>query len=158
MSEFWPETVAVEPPDENDGLSSMMQVASVSGDFRFANQAFPVVGQPFVDPLRWCAAQVVADRVDPPRSGRRGSDVVEDEVEGWVAEVHEEPLEEHPVDAILFHPAEVAIDRQWVGRTEEIGRLAVGESKAGGWVKFVRGQLGQVGPHVKGESFRGDSS
>lgn len=64
-----------------------------------------------------------------------------------------EPLDEHAVDAVLLHPAEVAVDGLGVLRTKDVGDGTIGVAKARGKL-FVVAEFGHVGPKVNGRSAR----
>ena len=150
------EAVAEEAPDEQDRLAVVVQVAGVLRHLQLVHQPLPVPDQRVVDPVLGEVGHVVADGVDPARRPGRVPDVAEHPIERRVADVHEEPLDEHAVDAVLLHPAEVALDGQRVGRAEQVGLRAVGMGEAGGRVRLVGGGLGHVRPHLEGQGLRRD--
>ena len=127
----------------------MVQVALVSGDPHLIDQPLPVADEEFEDLLLRRTAQVVADGEHPPRAIGRVPNMPQDTIERGVAEVDQELLGEHAVDAVLPHPAEVPLHRLAVRRGEQRGSLPLLVGERRGRISRPCGELGHVGPHLE---------
>ncbi len=72
---------------------------------------------------------------------------------GFGNQLTSEPLNEDPVDAVLFHPLKVAEYGGGVVVAWKFGRFAVGEFKRG-WISLLRRQFANVGPEIEAAASR----
>ena len=124
--------VEADAPDRYQRLAAVVQIGRVLRHMHALPQALPVVDD-LIGLSRLHAAQVIHHGVGPPAAIGSFTAMIEHGVGrahgARVVEPADEALNECAVDPILAHPLEMPVNGVGVERTEDLGRLAIGELK-----------------------------